>query len=282
MTTVGLIGAGHMGSGLGWALRDSGHEVITTLAGRSERTAKLVHDAGLTVVADLPAVVRRASLLLVVTPPGAALDTAGAIAAAALSTGTRPLVADLNATAPSTVESIAAVLGAAGVDLVDGSISGPPPTVRPGARIYLSGPRAEEVAATPWQHVRPVVVPGGLGKASAVKMCTASVYKGLAGLLAQALRTAAHHGVLDLVLADLAQLEPQPQVDVALATSKAHRYVGEMREIAATQQGVGLPASLFAAFAEVYTELAGTALGSQDPEMVDRGLSAAEVVALLR
>ena len=41
---------------------------------------------------------------------------------------------------------------------MDGSISGPPPTVRPGARLYLSGPRAAEVADLRWTHASPVVV----------------------------------------------------------------------------------------------------------------------------
>jgi predicted dinucleotide-binding enzyme len=50
MVTIALHGAGHMGSGLGWDLRAGGAEVITTLAGRSPRTARLVAEAGLTVL----------------------------------------------------------------------------------------------------------------------------------------------------------------------------------------------------------------------------------------
>src|SRR5207249_3609234 len=111
------------------------------------------------------------------------------------------LVADLNAISPSTVDQLAAVL--APLDLVDGSISGPPPTVRPGARLYLSGSRAGTIAGLPWRRVRPVVLPGGVGQASALKMCTASVYKGTVGLYAQALRTAYTNGLLDEVVADL-------------------------------------------------------------------------------
>ncbi|WP_127552517.1 hypothetical protein [Actinoplanes sp. OR16] len=40
MKVIGLIGAGHMGSGLGWALRQGGHDVVTSLAGRSPRWAE--------------------------------------------------------------------------------------------------------------------------------------------------------------------------------------------------------------------------------------------------
>lgn len=280
MTTVGLHGAGHMGTGLGWALREGGATVVTTLAGRSARTARFVADAGLTVLDSLDAVLAEVSVLLVVTPPAAAPDAAHAIADAAARTGARPLVADLNAIAPSTVDGVAAIL--AGLDFVDGSISGPPPSVRPGARIYLSGDRAAEVAALPWRYVRPVVVPGGAGRASALKMCTASVYKGTQALLMQAMRTAAAHGVLAEVLADLAEGgHPAPTPGVVTAATKARRYAPEMREIAATQRDAGLPASLFESFAEVYERVAGTELAGGDPESVDRDMPPEEAVRLL-
>lgn len=280
MTTVGLPGAGHMGAGLGWALREGGASVVTTLAGRSARTARLVADAGLTVLDSLDAVVAAADVILVVTPPAAARDAASAIADAARRTGGRPLVADLNAIAPSTVDSVVRLLD--GLDVVDGSISGPPPTVRPGAHVYLSGERADEVAGLPWRHVRPVVVPGGTGRASALKMCTASVYKGTQALLMQAMRTAAAYGVLDEVLADLAEGGHQaPAPGVLASVTKARRYVPEMREIAAAQHAAGLPDALFEAFAEVYAQVADTDLGALDPESVDRSMPPDEVVRRL-
>src|SRR3989440_1398521 len=253
MTTVGLHGAGHMGSGLGWALREGGARVVTTLAGRSARTRKLVAGAGLEPLDSLDAVVAAADVILTVVPPDAARKAAAALAEAARRTATRPLIADLNAIAPSTVDDIAAILGEA--DFVDGSISGPPPTVEPGALIYLSGDRAEDVAALPWRHVEPVVVPGPAGKASAVKMCTASVYKGTTALLTQALRTAAANGVLDVVIADLTTGGfPHAARRAAVAATKAHRFVPEMHEIAKAQQAAGLP-GLFTIMAEVYAQI---------------------------
>ena len=107
------------------------------------------------------------------------------------------LVADLNAVSPETARGL-------GVD-VDGSISGPPPVAAGTTRIYLSGPRAGEVAALPFDGVEVVVVGDEVGAASAVKMSTASVYKGSVALLTQALRAADHYGVLEHVLADLGE-----------------------------------------------------------------------------
>lgn len=279
MTTVGLVGAGHMGSALGAALLGGGHRVVTTLAGRSARTARLVAENGIAIVTDLPELIATADVVLVVTPPGEAVDAAASIARAARTSGGGPLVADLNAVAPSTMEWIAAELAGAGIGLVDGSISGPPPTVRPGARIYLSGPDAARVAGLAWTRVSPIVVGPEVGTASAIKMCTASVYKGLVGLFAQAVRAGNHYGVLEHVLADLATGGHDPLAAVAVSATKAARFVPEMRQIAAAQAAAGLPASLFEAFAEVYQELAATALAGQDPESVDRGISAEQLVA---
>ena len=221
-----------------------------------------------------------ADVVLVVTPPGAATTAAGDVAEAARRTGRRPLVADLNAVAPTTVTAIEAALAGAGLDLVDGSISGPSPSTRPGARIYLSGPRAGEIAALPWRDVRPIVLPGPTGQASAVKMCTASVYKGVTAVVAQAMRAADFYGVLDEVLEDLGGAADPGAVVVA--ATKAARFVGEMRQIASAQRAAGLTPALFEAFAEVYADIAATDLASGHPEDARRDLPAAEVARRLR
>jgi len=276
MSTVGMVGAGYMGSGLGWSLREGGESVVTTLTGRSTRTGTLARQAGLEILEDLDAVVRAADVLLVVVPPEEALAAATTLAESLARTGAAPLVADLNAIAPSTMEQIAVLLD---VDTVDGSISGAPPNVRAGGRIYLSGPRADEVAGLAWRSVQPVVVGDRIGTASAVKMCTASVYKGLSGLMTQALRAAKHYDVAEHVLADLAEGGGhRPARQVTMAATKAWRYVGEMREIAAAQQAAGLPAELFEAMAMVFADLARTELAQGDRESVDPAVTTEEVL----
>ena len=278
MVTVGIVSPGQMGAGLGGALHAGGARVVATTAGRSARTRRLA--AGLRLLPSLDEVVAIADVVLSVTPPGQAVAAAGSIAEAARRTGTTPLVADLNAVAPPTMARIADAC--AGLPLVDGSISGPPPSVRPGARIFLSGPRAAEVAGLPWDgRVEPVVLDAGLGAASALKMCTASVYKGLNALVTQAMRTAGRYGVLDQVVADLARNDLDGSAGVVVAATKAHRFVDEMREIATTQAGAGLTPALFEAFAAVYADVAGTALAAADPETADQRLAGEEIVRRL-
>jgi 3-hydroxyisobutyrate dehydrogenase-like beta-hydroxyacid dehydrogenase len=279
---IGLVGAGYMGSGLAVSLMRGGHEVATSLAGRSDRTHRFVSETGMAVLPDLALVVASAEFVLLVTPPGVALDAARDIAAATGTTANRPLVVDLNAIAPDTVRAAADVLAAVGFDLVDGSISGPPPTLRAGARIFLSGPRAAEVAALRWRDVTTVLLEGPIGQASAVKMCTASIQKGLAGIVTQALRAADAFGVLDTVVAELGHFYADP-VAVATAAAKADRYVGEMHEIAAAQRAAGLTPELFEAFAAVYADVADTALAAGNPEdVVDDSRPLTEVMTDLR
>lgn len=279
MTTVGIVSPGYMGAGLGQALREGGARVVTTLAGRSPRTHRLATEAGLELLPTLTDVVATADVILSVTPPGRALATARAIAAAA-EQPSAPIVADLNAVSPETMAAIAEAL--AGLPVVDGSISGPPPTAQPGAHVYLSGREAAAVAALPWNgQIVPVVLGPEIGTASALKMCTASVYKGLNALLTQALRTAGRHGVLDPVLADLARTGLPGSAGVARSATKAARYVDEMHEIAATQAGAGLTPALFQAFADVYTDIATTPLAQGAPESTS-DLPPAEIVARLR
>jgi 3-hydroxyisobutyrate dehydrogenase-like beta-hydroxyacid dehydrogenase len=270
-TVVGMVGTGEMGSAVGAAYGAGGARVVASVKGRSDRSRRLADAAGLVLLDSLDAVVASADFVLSVVPPAAAPDVAASIAAATAATTSAPLVADLNAVSPTTVAELATILRDAGLELVDGSISGPPP--RPGGRttLYLAGPRAGELGALAAPGVDARIVGSELGLASAVKMCTASVYKGHIALLAHAALTAHAHGVLDEVLADLRSSYPElvdrANVAIARAAAKAGRYVGEMREIEATQAAAGLPPALFAAMADVYAELASRADG-RPPEDV--------------
>lgn len=280
MVTVAIVSPGFMGAGLGRVLGTGGARVVATVEGRSARTRRLAAEAGLELLPSLFDVVAVADVVLSVTPPGQALAAAQSIANAARESGATPVVADLNAVSPATMARIARAWE--GLPAVDGSISGPPPTVRPGARIYLSGVRAADVAALPWgDNATAVVLGTGIGSASAVKMCTASVYKGLNALVTQAMRVAGRHGVLDRVLDDLRRSGLDGSGGVASAATKAHRYVDEMLQIAATQADAGLTPALFEAYAQIYAGIATTRLADGDPESTDDSLTPDEIVRRL-
>jgi 3-hydroxyisobutyrate dehydrogenase-like beta-hydroxyacid dehydrogenase len=269
-TVVGVISPGAMGSAMGAAYAAAGRRVVTTVEDRSPRTIRLAGAARLELLSGIDDVVATADIVLSVVPPGEARTVSAAIAAAASRTGASPLVADLNAISPASARELAIALSAAGLDLVDGSISGPPPQRAGTTRLYLSGSRAMEVAELSSALLDVRVLGDEVGTASALKMCTASVYKGTVALLAHALLTANEHGVVDAVLDDLSSSYPQlvdrAGVTLARAAAKSARYVPEMQEIAGTQAAAGLPGELFAGMEAAYRSLARTPLAERAPE----------------
>jgi 3-hydroxyisobutyrate dehydrogenase-like beta-hydroxyacid dehydrogenase len=259
MPTVGIVSPGAMGSSVGGSLLRGGARVVATVAGRSTRTERLAGDAGLELLPSLADVVDAADVVLSIVPP----DQAEAVS---VEVGEARLFADLNAVSPDTARRISTE--------VDGSISGPPPTSADTTRLYLSGPRAGEVAALPFDGLSVIVVGDEVGLASAVKMSTASIYKGSIALLAQAVRAADCYGVLDHVLDDLGELASGAGRRIARSAAKADRYVGEMHEISAAQRAAGLEPTLFEAMARVYAEIAATPLGRVAPDDVESDLAA--------
>ena len=281
--TVAVVSPGAMGSALGATLARGGERVVTTVAGRSVRTARLAEQAELELLPDLSSALAQADVVLSVVPPEVAPAVAQEVERAAGASGVRPLFVDLNAVAPATARAID---GASTLDVVDGSISGPPPWRSDTTRIYLSGARAREVAGLPFEGVDLIVVGDEIGAASAVKMSTASVYKGSTAVLMQALLAAQANGVLEHVLADLRAAAPELVGDVerrlASAATKSERYVGEMHEIAATQEAAGLTPGLFDAMAEIYATTARTPLASGNPEDVPPDLALEGILEQLR
>jgi 3-hydroxyisobutyrate dehydrogenase-like beta-hydroxyacid dehydrogenase len=279
--TIGIVSPGAMGSGVASALTRGGARVVATLAGRSARTQSLAARAAVDVLEDLDAVVREADVILSIVPPGVAETVAGDVYGIARHQPRPPLFVELNAISPATARVVEDE-APPGLDVVDGSISGLPPWRAGTTRIYLSGRRAEHVAGLPFDGVDRIVVGDAVGAASAVKMSTASVYKGSTAILAQALLAADAHGVLEHVLADLRLGAPELVGSVerrlATAASKSSRYVDEMHEISATQASVGLVPELFEAVADVYGALARTPLAEASPEGVPTDLALEQVL----
>ena len=173
--------------------------------------------------ADLDEVVAASELVLSIVPPDQATAATESIAASAAPAPAPPRSSPTGMPCrPRRPARSTQVAGDAGLEFVDGSISGGPP--RPGSttRIYLSGARADELAAATPPEIDARVVGAEIGLASAVKMCTAAMYKGSTALLAHSLLTAHAHGVLPQVLDDLHGPFPR-QIDGAARSSRSRR-----------------------------------------------------------
>src|SRR4051812_984744 len=134
-----MVHPGAMGAGVGGALVQAGHEVLWCRAGRSEATAARADAAGMRAVESLAELAAACSTVISLCPPAFASD----VAAAAADAGFTGTYVDANAISPARVRSLpvgsGAVSGSATgaasgeVELVDGSVIGPPPSHdRPG------------------------------------------------------------------------------------------------------------------------------------------------------
>jgi len=269
--TIAIMMPGDMGHSVGAALRAKGLRVVTCLDGRSERTRALAAKAGIEDLGDDAALVATADVLLSILVPAEAETLAQRIAAVVRAAGRDLIYVDCNAIAPATARRIGALIEAAGARFVDAGIIGPPP--RPGAtntRFYASGAGAGELAALRDFGLDIRTVSERAGDASAVKMCYAALTKGTTAIMAELKIAAARLGVsealdAELALSQAAMLE-RMQRTVPAMVPKAHRWVGEMEQIARTFADAGLTPSIFEGAATLYASIADTPLGQIPPE----------------
>ncbi|MCL2584836.1 MAG: DUF1932 domain-containing protein [Streptosporangiales bacterium] len=257
MTTVGLLHPGEMGAAVGGCLVTAGHTVLWDPSGRSRASTGRALAAELSGT-DSGSLIAESAVIFAICPPHAALDVARSVAAA----GYRGLYVDANAVSVATAEQAAAIVTAGGADYVDGGIIGPPPENAGHTRLYLSGPRAREVAALfgRGSALEARVTDGargsGLFAASAVKMAYAAWTKGTSALLLACQALARAEGVEDTLLAEWQRSQPalggQSERAASSAALKGWRWIGEMEEIAASMSAAGLPAGFHEAAADIY------------------------------
>jgi len=269
--TVAIMSPGDMGHAIAAVLRQSGLRVITRLDGRSGRTRALAASAGLEEVADDAALVREADILLSILVPAAAMALAERVARAVRASGADLLYVECNAIAPQTTRQVGEVVEAAGARFVDAGIIGPPP--KPGAsatRLYASGGGAGAFARLGNFGLDVRIIGEEPGQASALKMCYAALTKGTTALMTELSIAAARLGVGDPLREELAQSQPamleRMRRAVPEMVPKAHRWVGEMAEIAKTFDACGLTPLTFEGAAAIYAQVAESPLGRTSPE----------------
>jgi 3-hydroxyisobutyrate dehydrogenase-like beta-hydroxyacid dehydrogenase len=255
--TVALLHPGNMGTTLGAAAVKSGARVVWASHQRSKATQQRAKQAGLFDVENLANAVRASDVILSVCPPHAALDVAQSVAEHKFS----GIYLDANAISRATAEQIGETVTKAGASFVDGGIIGPPAKLAGTTRLYLSGGRADEVVELFSASLLDTRAIGAEpGAASALKMAYAAWTKCSDALILAICALAAIEGVDKALLEEWAisqpDLERRSNRAAALAAPKAWRYVGEMREIAATFEAAGLPAGFHNAAADLYERLA--------------------------
>lgn len=283
--TVGIMSPADMGGGIGAMLRSHGLRVVAALDERSARTRELSAAAGIEDVGSVERLVSESDLVLSVLVPSQAVAAAERAAKAMREAGRTPLFADCNAISPQTTEKVGDIVGEAGARYVDASIIGPPPRKPGTTRIYASGQHANELAVLNDFGLDIRVLGDRVGQASGIKMCYAALTKGLSALATELLVSARRMGLEEPLRAELEGSQSKLLEQITRAVPgmppKAHRWIGEMEEIASTFEHLGLTPKILLGAADMYTSIAKTALGKETPETRDRERSLDEIVDAL-
>jgi Domain of unknown function (DUF1932) len=285
----------------------------------SAATQKRAETASITLLPSDGDLVNQSDYILSIVPPKDARTTAQRILAGLKSRGrAEPLYfLDLNAIAPSTSRSIASDFEAVKdrVHIVDGGIIGGPPKPQPADEgssskdadsktwsrpsIVLSGPHALSSAGKSGSNLEYVLnakhVGDGIGTASGLKCCFASLSKGYTALAIQSFSTAQSLGVLPelqsyMRIHNPAGLERANKGLPGMVT-KAGRWIEEMKEIGKTfseeagwegASGFAGEPGIFDNVAKVYTAVAEDPVLSKETwENRKRGKTAEDVVECL-
>jgi len=284
--TVAVMAPGDMGHAVGALLHRNGVRVVACLQGRSRRTRELATQAGIENLPDDASLVREADALLAILVPDRAHELATRIAQVLREHPTDLLYVDCNAIAPQSVRRIAELVEGAGARFVDAGIIGPPPRDASSPRFYASGRHAGEFTQFREHGLDVRLVGDQPGQASALKMCYAALTKGTCALMTQLCIAAERLDVAEALDKELAFSQPHHfewlRRWIPAMVPKAHRWVGEMEEIAKTFEAVDVTPKAFEGAARTYDFVAGTSLGRISPEDWTRAaMSAKEVVAEL-
>jgi 3-hydroxyisobutyrate dehydrogenase-like beta-hydroxyacid dehydrogenase len=271
--SIAILMPGDMGSGVGRALREHGLDVVTSLAGRSDRSRGLAAAAGMRDAGRLQDTVVAADLVLSILPPAQAVAQAEAVAAAMAATGARPVYVDCNAVSPATARKVGAIIAGAGAPFLDCGIIGLPPGKSPETRFHVAGPDTAPMRRLHGKGISVIPMGPEIGRASALKMVYAGLTKGTWTLHTALLLGAWRMGVYDELIAEYensqgAALKAMRDRVPRLPTD-AGRWVGEMEEIAASLADAGVPSGFHEAAAEIFRTVDRTPFSSETRETVD-------------
>lgn len=323
LPTIAIISLGSMGIGVAKLLLAHHYPVFTSLQDRSSATRTRAEATNVKCYDTDAALVAASDVVLSIVPPEHAHATAKRVADAAKGTSrTRPLIfMELNAISPQRARDIAALFtttttGASGneqakledkqpaIICIDGGIIGGPPRLKDDGSWYspsliLSGPSLS--SSTPSGDglatlLNTTHISRDIGSASGLKMCFASMTKGLTAIAIQAFTTASRLGVEKELVRHLERYSPKTgdlvKGGLVGMPPKAYRWVAEMEMIGETfgedggfESGEGVGRSgggLFKEVAGVYDFVAnGTKLGEEKTESRKRGLDTGDVAKLV-
>jgi 3-hydroxyisobutyrate dehydrogenase-like beta-hydroxyacid dehydrogenase len=285
LRAVGLLSPGDMGHVVGQVLIAKGMPVYTCLEGRSQRTHQLARKAGIQEVPTYEDLVRNTDMILSILVPAEAENAARKVATALRTSGETTVYVDCNAVSPATAETLGALITGVESRFVSASIIGPPPRRERTTRFYASGTHVKAFEALTAYGLDIRLIGSELRQAKGIKMTYGALTKGIAAIATELLVAAQRMGLYQALIDELSggQATLLRRIERTLLTmpTRSRRWVGEMEEIAATFDDLGLSPRIYQGAADMYRFVGQTPLADETPETVDRDRTLAQVIEIL-
>ena len=256
---IAFIGFGEAGQTISRGLLGEGRPAIRTydlLFDNPANGGKLKQAAqslGAGIARDHADAVREADLVFLAVTASSSLEAARSCLPG-LQRG--QLFLDINSVSPQRKIETAALVAPSGAAYVDVAVMAPAAPYLHKVPCLIGGPGAAALApraaalGMKMEFVSPEV-----GQASAIKMFRSIVVKGLEAILVESMTASAEYGVEGRVLASLKETWPGMDWEklagymIERVVSHGKRRAAEMREVAATLEGIGLEPTMAAASA---------------------------------
>jgi 3-hydroxyisobutyrate dehydrogenase-like beta-hydroxyacid dehydrogenase len=262
--TVAVLYPGEMGAAVARLLRSRNIRVVTTLLARGEHTARRCRESGITVLDSLAEVVAESNVVISLVPPARAEELAASWCELAATSPRDALYVDANSIGPALAQSISRQVSRRGRGYVDAAINGLAANAATSGTMFLSGPRAVEVAELFDGVLRVQLLGDGPAAASAMKMALGGLAKGLCSLFAETAQLAARHEMLPEMLEATARIYPgiYALVERMLPTYAVHasRRATEMAQVEQSLRDAGVDPVVLQAVRQSHEQWAATSL----------------------
>jgi len=256
--TVGILSPGRMGASI-MAVCKSKRRIWAS-DGRSEDSKKRSKSAGLEDVGSLKELARQSDFIFSIIPPAEAVQVAKNVREVEF----EGVFVDLNAISPQTFDLIADIFKDSSVEVLDGSIIGPPVSKDRRTKIFLAGAsKPIAVIKDLMSGVEGLFVTEMVGKeprsASALKM-SFQFAKISHGLFLNHMAYSEKVGILEYTSQLLKDRYPDHfrMYQSGTIVPKAWRFTGEMNEVAQSFAEAGMYDGYARAAEEFYSRLSGS------------------------
>jgi len=245
---ISFIGFGEAGQAVAAGLREGGIESIAAWdilfpepAGAKLKAAG--EQAGVRLAASAADAVRDVDMVISAVTAASSLEAARSVEPHLAG---NPYYLDINSVSPGRKQETASLL-AGKARYVDVAVIAPIHPARHRTPLLVAGPHADDVAPLLQEmEMKLKIVPGGTGKAAAIKMIRSVMIKGLEALTLECYLAASRAGLLDDVLVSMKNNYPaldfaqMGDYNIERMASHGERRAAEMEESAITLRELGL------------------------------------------